>query len=358
MTGMYHILGQQVRIVNILQVAQNAANKNALGGMLMLRKSLVALGLALLAQTALAQAQEWPQRPITMIVSQPAGASPDVMARMIAERMGKSLGQTVIIENKPGAGNVVGAAAAARAAPDGYTLFFATTAALVTNPFMMKNLPYDPVKDFAPVALVTRSHQIVVVNPAVEAKTLAELIALEKKTPGKFSLSVDGPRNLAGVIGQALNTYAKTQFVLIPATNPNAGVQDVMTGRTQAGVFSISIVEQLVRAGSLRPIAVATNRRATNLPDVPPASDVLPGFDFQGWFMLVAPAATPADIVKKLNAAVDAGIKDPQVKEVAVKLGFEFQPDGVGTPQAAAAFLKQQLAVWEKTTKDLGIEQQ
>jgi len=332
--------------------------KNRQMGESMLRTLFGALAIAAVAQIASAQAQEWPQRPITMIVSQPAGASPDVMARLIADRMGKRLGQTVIIENKPGAGNVIGAAAAARAAPDGYTLFFATSAALVTNPFMMKNLSYDPVKGFAPIALVTRSNQLIVVNPTVAAKTLPELIALEKKSPGTFSLSVDGPRNLAGVTGSALNKHAGTKFVLIPSTNPNAGVQDVMTGRTQVGVFSISIVEAHVKAGTLRAVAVASNQRAASLPDVAPAAESLPGFDFQGWFMLMAPAGTPADIVKKVNAAVDGATKDGQVQELAVKLGFDLQPNGVGSPQDAAAFLQQQLAVWEKTTKDLGIEPQ
>src|SRR3972149_641495 len=263
----------------------------------MVRNLLATLGIALVAQTATAHAQDWPQRPITMLVSQPAGASPDVMARLIAERMSKSLGQTVIIENKPGAGNVIGASAAARAAPDGYTLFFATSAALVTNPFMMKNLPYDPVKSFAPIALVTRSYQLIVVNPAVAAKTLPELIALEKKSPGTFSMSVDGPRNLAGAAGQALNKHANTKFVMIPSTNPNAGVQDVTTGRTQVGVFSISIVEALVRAGSLRAIAVASSGRATNMSDVPTVAETLPGYIFQGWFMLMVPAGTSSDII-------------------------------------------------------------
>ena len=166
-----------------------------------------ACALALLVSSQ-ASAQNWPQRPVTFIVSQSAGASPDVMARMITTKLGAALGQSFVVENKPGAGNVIGAQAAARSAPDGYTFFFATSAALVTNPYMLKNLGYDPVKDFAPVALVTRSHQIVVVNPDVPAKTLADLIALDKASPGKISMSVDGPRNLAGVTAQALNICA------------------------------------------------------------------------------------------------------------------------------------------------------
>src|SRR5215218_3616949 len=142
---------------------------------------LVATSALLVAQSAFAQS--WPQRPVTFIVSQAAGASPDVMARMIANKLSVALGQSFVIENKPGAGNVIGAQAAARSAPDGYTFFFATSAALVTNPYMVKNLSYDPVKDFVPVALVTRSHQVIVVHPAVAAKTLPELIALDKKEP-------------------------------------------------------------------------------------------------------------------------------------------------------------------------------
>ncbi len=196
-------------------------------------------------------AQDWPQRPVTFIVSQSAGASPDVMARMIANKLSVALGQSFVIENKPGAGNVIGAQAAARSAPDGYTFFFATSAALVTNPYMVKNLSYDPVKDFAPVALVTKSHQIVVVHPDVPAKTLAELIALDKAAPGKISMSVDGPRNLAGVTAQALNKRAGTKFVLIPSVNINSGLQDTIAGRTQAGVFSASILESHLRSGAL-----------------------------------------------------------------------------------------------------------
>jgi tripartite-type tricarboxylate transporter receptor subunit TctC len=305
-----------------------------------------------------ASAQSWPQRPVTFIVSQSAGASPDVMARMIANRLSLSLGQTVIVENKPGAGNVIGATAAARAAPDGYTFFFATSASLVTNPYMVKNLSYDPVKDFVPVSLVTRSHQIIVVHPDVPAKTLAELIALDKASPGKYTMSVDGARNLAGVTAQALNKRAGTQFMLVPSVNINNGLQDTITGRTQSGIFSASIVEGQVRGGTLRALAIASNKRLVAAPDVPAAAETLPGFDFSGWFMLMAPAGTPGDIVKTMSAAVDEATRDVQVRELAPKLGFELDPKGAGTPEDAAAFLKAQMALWATTTRELGIEPQ
>jgi tripartite-type tricarboxylate transporter receptor subunit TctC len=324
----------------------------------MFMRSLTAFVLLTLSALSPASAQTWPQRPVTFIVSQSAGASPDVMARMIATKLAAPLGQQVIIENKPGAGNVVGAQAAARAAPDGYTFFFATSAALVTNPYMLKNLPYDPMKDFVPVALVTRSHQVIVVHPDVPAKSLPELIALDKKEPGKISMSVDGARNLAGVTAQALNKRAGTQFVLIPSVNINNGLQDTITGRTQSGIFSASIVEAHVRAGTVRAIATASTHRLVAAPEVPAAAETLPGFDFSGWFMVMAPAGTPAEIVTKLNKAIGEATQDAQVKELAPKLGFELDPKGVGSPADAAEFLKTQMALWAKTTQELGIEPQ
>jgi tripartite-type tricarboxylate transporter receptor subunit TctC len=316
--------------------------------------------IAALASLALneASAQSWPQRPVTFIVSQSAGASPDVMARMVANKLSISLGQTVIVENKPGAGNIIGATAAARAAPDGYTFFFATSAALVTNPYMLKNLGYDPQKDFVPVALVTRSHQVIVVHSDVPARTLAELIALDKAAPGKYAVSVDGPRSLAGVTAQALNKRAGTQFVLVPSVNINNGLQDTVAGRTQVGIFSASIVESQVRGGALRALAIASTKRLVVAPDVPAAAETLPGFDFSGWFMVMAPAGTPPGIVKKLNTAIDETTRDPQVTELAPKLGFELDPKGVGRPEDAAEFLKSQLALWATTTTELGIEPQ
>src|SRR3977135_2521416 len=195
---------------------------------------LAAIAVAVLSFSQQAIAQSWPQRPVTFIVSQSAGASPDVMARTSGNKLSVSLGQTVIVENKPGAGNVIGATAAARAAPDGYTFFFATSAALVTNPYMVKNLSYNPEKDFVAVALLPGSHQIGVVHPDVPAKTLAELIALDKADPGKLTMSVDGARNLAGVTAQALNKRAATNFALVPSVNINNGLQDTVAGRTQA----------------------------------------------------------------------------------------------------------------------------
>ena len=314
--------------------------------------------LAATATQSSAQTPAWPQRNITLIVSQAAGASPDVMARLIADRLTAQLKLGVIVENKPGGGNVVGTMAAARSAPDGNTFFFATSAALVNNPFLMKSLAYDPVKDFVPVALVTRSSQVFVVHPDVPAKTLPELIALDKKDPGKFSVAVDSPRNLAGVTAQAFNLRAGTKLVLVPYPNINSGVQDTLAGRVQVGVFSVSIVEALVRDGKLRAIASVADKRLSVLPDLPTAAETIPGFDMSGWFMVMAPAGTPAAIVGEMNKALNEAGKDAKVREMAPKLGFEMNPAGMGSSADAVAFLKQQLALWEKLFKELGIEPQ
>lgn len=302
-----------------------------------------------------ALAQSWPQKPVSLIVSQGPGSSPDVFARLISERLQAALNQPVIVENKPGGGNIIGAQAAARAAPDGYTFFFATSAALVSNPFMMKDLPYNPLKDFVPVALITRSHQVLVAHPDVAATTLPELIALDKKEPGKLAIAVDGPRNLAGVVARALNKRAGTQFNDISYPNIKASLQDVITARVPLGVYSISVAEAMVRDGKLKVIATASADKNTTFPNAPTIAQTLPGFDFLGWFMVMAPAGTPPAIVAEMNKALQQAAGAESVRAMAPKIGFDMDPKGLGTPEAASQFLKAQMELWAKTTSELGI---
>jgi len=302
-----------------------------------------------------AKAQAWPTRPVTFIVSQAGGASPDVMARILADRLSRSLGQGVVIENKPGGGNVIGATAAARAAPDGYTFFFATSAALATNPFLVEKMTYDPVKDFKPVTMIARSHQVLVAHPDVPAKNVAELVALERKQPGKLSVAVDSPRNLAGVTAQALNKRAGLDLSLVPYPNINSALQDTITGRVELGVFSVSIAEALIRDGKLRPLAIASSKRSGSLADVPTLSETIKDFDFSGWFMLLAPVGVPDDIVNKLSRDVAEAMSDEKIREMAPKLGFEIE---TGSPEAARKFLADQLALWKGITTELGMKPQ
>jgi tripartite-type tricarboxylate transporter receptor subunit TctC len=313
------------------------------------------LGLAVFTATAASAQSNWPQRPITMIVSQAAGASPDVFARLLAEKLNAVLKQPVIIDNKPGAGNAIGAQAAARAAPDGHTFFFATSAALSMNPFLMKNLPYDPVNDFVPVALVTRSHQILVAHPDVPANSLAEVIALARKDPDKYSIVIDGPRNLSGVIVRLLKSRAEINITEVPYSNVPSSLQDVISGRIAFGLYSVSVAEALVKDGKLKVIATASADGNNTFPTAEPVARTLPGFDFLGWFMVVAPKGTPEPVIAEMHKAIAAAVGDPAVLALAPKLGFDIDPKGIGTREDARRFLAAQLDLWSRTTKDLGL---
>jgi tripartite-type tricarboxylate transporter receptor subunit TctC len=301
-------------------------------------------------------AQSWPQRPVSFVVPQPAGNSPDVLCRVIAGKLSRTLGQQFVVDNRPGAANLVGTQSVARAAPDGYTFLFATSAALVTNPYTFKKLPYDPIKDFTPVAMVARSNHVLLVNPEVKAKTLPELIALEKSAPGSLSMAVDGPRNLSGLIAQSINKQAGTGFVLIPYNTTTNAIQDSITGRVPVTIQAASIAESFITAGTLRPIAVAGSKRVSSLPNVPAIAETLKSVDLQGWFMLMAPAGTPTDIVEKLSSEIARSLNSPEVRERAPTLGFDVGVGDAVTPAGAKRFLEAELAATGKVIQELGIE--
>lgn len=321
----------------------------------MSRSHFALLTSALIAFAAPVHAQTWPTRPITVVVSQAAGNSPDVLCRIIVDKLGRALGQQFVVENRPGAANLVGTQAVARAAPDGYTFLFATSAALVTNPYTFKKLPYDPIKDFVPVAMVARSNHVLLVNPDVKATTLPELIALEKSAPGALSMAVDGPRNISGIIAQSINKQAGTQFVLVPYNTTTNAVQDSVTGRIQVTIQSASVAEPFIAAKSLRPLAVAGSTRIPSLPDVPALSETLKGVDLQGWFMFMAPAGTPPDIIQKLSVEVARAIASPEVQERAPALGFDVRIGDAVSPAGAKQFLDAELANTGKVIQALGI---
>jgi tripartite-type tricarboxylate transporter receptor subunit TctC len=320
------------------------------------RSHLALLMGGVLGLTTPALAQSWPNRPITVVVSQAAGNSPDVLCRIIVDKLGKALGQQFVVENRPGAANLIGTQTVARAAPDGYTFLFATSAALVTNPYTFKKLPYDPIKDFVPVAMVARSNHVLLVNPEVKANTLAELIALEKQAPGSLSMAVDGPRNISGLIAQSINKQAGTGFVLVPYNTTTNAVQDSITGRIQVTIQSASVAEPFIAAKTLRPLAVAGSTRIASLPDVPAISETLKSVDLQGWFMFMAPAGTPPDIVEKLSIEVARAINSPEVQERAPTLGFDVRIGDAVTPAGAKQFLDAELANTGKVIQGLGIQ--
>jgi tripartite-type tricarboxylate transporter receptor subunit TctC len=293
---------------------------------------------------------------VSIVVPQPAGNSPDVLCRLIADKLSRTLGQQFVVENRPGAANLVGTQSVARAAPNGYTFLFATSAALVMNPYTFKKLAYDPIKDFIPVAVVARSNHVVLVNPGVKAKTLPELIALEKSAPGSLSMAVDGPRNLSGLIAQSINKQAGTGFVLVPYNTTTNAMQDSITGCVQATIQAASIAESFITAGTLRAVAVAGSKRIASLPNVPAISETLKSVDLQGWFMLMAPAGTPTDIVEKLSSEIAHALNSAEVLGRAPAPGFDVGVGDAVTPAGAKRFLETELAATGKVIQELGIQ--
>jgi tripartite-type tricarboxylate transporter receptor subunit TctC len=321
----------------------------------MLLRGLIALAwLALVLPVA--HAQNWPDRPIKFVVTQAAGGTPDIIARLIAEKFGKAVGQQVVVENRPGAGNVIGAQAVARSAPDGYTFLFATAAPLVTNPHTFKTLPYDAEKDFTPVGFIARVPFFVMAHPSVEAKTLPELIALEKAKPGSLSVATDGPRNFSGMLTAWLSKLGGVNLTQVPYTAMPQGIQDTVAGRVQVVMLAVPSAAPFMQRGQLRALATSSASKVPGFDQVTPIAQTYPGFDFIGWFALVAPAGTPADIVEKANRALDGVLKDPEVKERMQKVGF--YSDGAGTPKSTAQYIRDQYEAWGKVVKEIGLEKE
>lgn len=309
---------------------------------------------ALLLLAGSAVAQDWPARPVKFIISQPPGTSPDITARFLAERLSRLVGQQVVVENRPGGQNVIGAQAVAKAPADGYTYYFATTAAIITNPLTFKALPYDPEKDFTPVAMIAKSPMVVAVNPAVQAKTLAELVALDKASPGKLAAANEGAKTFSGMMSQMLNKTAGTGLLQVPYTGVTPAIQDTIAGRTQVVLVSSATLLPFIKRGELRALGVSAGKRVRGLEGVPALAETYPGFEYVGWFALFAPTGTPAGIVQRLNREMDKVLADP---EMAQKLyDFGLVNEGAGTPESLAEFLRAERGRWGKLVKDIGLQ--
>ena len=308
----------------------------------------------ILASLAPAAADTWPDRPTKIIVSQAAGGTPDIICRIISDKLSDLLGQRVVVENRPGGANVVGAQAAAHAAPDGYTLFFATAAALVSNPHTYKTLPYDPVKDFVAVSMVAKNPFLILANPSVPANNLSELVAYDKANPGKLTFATDGQRNFSGILATWLNKVSGANILQVPYATMPQGVQDTLAGRTQLTILAIPSAAPHVSRGALKPLAISWTKRLPLYPQVQSISETFPGVELTGWFVIAAPADTPADIVTRLNQEMDKVLKTPEMVQKLADLGF--YTEGAETPQATSAFVKAQYELWAKIVRDIGLQ--
>ncbi len=302
---------------------------------------------------AWAQTSNWPDKPIKLVLSQPAGSGPDNVARLLGDRLAKSLGQPLVIDNKPGGQNVIGAQAAARSTPDGYTFYFATTAALITNTLLFKQLAYDPQKEFVPVAFVARSPFAILVDVNSPIQTIDDLIAKSKASNGQFSIGNEGPRTFSGMIARLFNARSKAAANLVPYANVGVGSQNLMGGHVDAMVADLASTAQLAKQGKLRVIATTAAKRVPGWENVPALSEKLGSFDMVGWFAIVAPKGTPQQAITKLNQEVNLLLADKEFAGRIANIGP--LADASMSEEDVRKFLSAELARWTEVTREIGV---
>lgn len=316
---------------------------------------LVALlsAMLVLAPVALAQTPApYPSKPIRLVVPFPAGGTTDILARAVAQKLSEAWGQQVIVDNRPGAGGNIGSDIVAKAAPDGYTLVMGTVGTHAINPSLYRKMPYDHVKDFAPVILVAGVPNVLVVNSSLPVHTVRELIDYAKANPGKLNFASSGNGTSIHLSGELFKTMAGVQMTHVPYKGSAPALTDLMGGQVQLMFDNLPSSLQLIQAGKLRAIAVTSTARAAALPDVPTiAESGLPGFEASSWFGVLAPAGTPREIVTKLNATIAAWLATPDAKD---KLLSQGAIAAGGTPEAFARHIDAETAKWAKVVKMSG----
>jgi len=298
-------------------------------------------------------AQSFPTKEVTIVSPFPPGGTTDVLARAIAQELSKSIGQQVIVENRPGAAGMIGTASVSRAAPDGHTLLLSTPGPISVNKFLYKNMTYNPDKDLVPVVQIGTVPQVVVVHPSVPAKNLAELIALAKKQPGKIHYGSGGIGNSMHLAAELFNMMAGTDLVHVPYKGSIPALTDLLGGQIQVTFDVISTVLPYVKEGKLRALAVTAPRRSKVMPDIPTVSEAgLAGYDVVTWYGLMAPAGTPPAVIDRLNKEVARVLSTPTVQEKLTALGADLS---AGTSQEFADYLALESVKWQKVIKEANI---
>ena len=304
-----------------------------------------------------ALAQGYPTKPVRVVVPYPPGGVGDTTMRAIAQQLSESLGQPFVIDNKPGASQMIGADAVAKAAPDGYTLFLGSVTSLAINISSQKKMPYDPVKDFAPVSMLYFSPMYLVVNPAVPAQSVKELVGLAKAQPGKLSFASIGQGGSIHLAGEMFKSMAGVDITHIPYKGSAPALTDIIAGQVNlmfdAGVSALP----QVRAGKLRALAITTAKRVDSTPDLPTVAEAggLPQYEATLWFGLVAPAATPRDIVNRLSQELAKILRQPALQARFTNLGVEFS---ASSPDEFATYIRTETVKWGKVFRDAKVEQE
>lgn len=309
-------------------------------------------GLALLLLPAPASAQEFPTKPIKLIVPFPPGGPNDIIARVIGQRMSELMKQPVVIDNRGGQGGVLGTDAVAKAPPDGYTIGIVSASSLVINPTMEK-VPYDVAKDFAPVTLVTTVPEMLVVAGNVTAKDMGELVALAKSQPGKLNFASAGVGGLPHLAGELFKLTAKIDIVHVPYRGAAPAINDLLGQQVQMAFLDLPVILPHIKSGTLRPIALGAPKRAATSPDVPTTAEVgMPDLLIENWYGMIAPGGTPAAIVNATNRVANEAMRDPQVAQKLADQGLTVAGD---TPEHFRDYIDAESKKWAKVIREAGV---
>jgi tripartite-type tricarboxylate transporter receptor subunit TctC len=314
------------------------------------RRAAIALAAAFLA-TATAFAQGWPARPIRLIVPFPAGGGTDIITREVANKL-NGPGYTLVIDNKPGTGGNIGVDAAAKAAPDGYTLVMGQTSNLAISPTLYPKLPYDPVKDLTPVSLVASSPLVLVASANSPFHTLADVVKAARANPGSINFASSGNGTVAHLAAESFQKVAGIKLTHIPYKGATQGATDVISGQVQLYISSIPTLLGFIKSGKMRPLAVTSLKRVDDLPQVPTVAESgYKGFEAVTWFGILGPANLPKDVVAKLNADINKALKDPELQR---KLGAQGADIAGSTPEQFAKLIHDDVARWGRIVRDSG----
>jgi tripartite-type tricarboxylate transporter receptor subunit TctC len=306
-----------------------------------------------LAVSPAALAQDYPARNVAFIVATGPGAATDLLARILAPRLSERLGKPFVVENRAGAGTVLGADAVAKANPDGHTILMGTSTPLAINASLHKKLPYDPAKDFMPIAMIATVPFVLVVNNDVPARSVRELIALAKSKPGEFSYGSTGPGSPFHLYAELFSSMTGIQMVHVPYRAAVAAQVDLMGGRLQVMMTDFTSSLQLIRDGKLRALGVTTKTRAAAAPDIAPIAELgVPGFEASAWQMVVVPAATPKPVVDRLHAELKSIMATPETRQAITGIGLV--PADTGSPEELQAFVRTEIVRWGEVVKRSG----
>jgi tripartite-type tricarboxylate transporter receptor subunit TctC len=307
---------------------------------------------AVLLAVASASAAAFPDKPVRFVVGFTPGGPSDILARAVGQKLAERWGQQVVIENRPGAGGNLAAEAVAKSAPDGYTWLLGNNSILATNQSLYRKLPYDPVKDFAPVALVAVQPNILVVHPEVPAKSVSDLIRLARQSPGKLNYASSGAGAAAHLAGELFKTLAGVDIVHVPYKGAQPALTDVLAGQVQLMFATSASVIPYLKTGRLRALAVTSAQRSPSVPELPTVSEAgLAGFEATTWHGVVVPSATPRALIERINQDTNSVLKDKDLSERLAGLGAEVL---TGTPRDFADYIAREIPKWSKVVRDSG----